>query len=375
MIYKYVLNDIRRMNSHHQNNKINQQIRAFVSGYIPKHTDKTAQKSLKLLMELYKRNVWTDNRTVNIIAEACFAPSSRSRMMACHFLMETTMPLEELPDSDDEPVNPADLKPKKGVVRQTKHKEKKLEKEKKKAARRLRKREIESRNTNFMPIDLIYNPQVFAEKLFNIMSGKNEKYAHKIIYMSLIARVIWRHNLILLPFYRSLIKYLEPKQKDVHHVLSALAESVHEVVPEDEIETLVKHIIEHFVNDRCSEFTMTIGLNTLREIFKKLPSIITEEMMLYLTTYYEYRNKNVSRAAKSVINYVREYNRDLLPKKFRGKERHDGEEEEEENEEGGKRIPGVEFLEQKGNVHVEIDRILTEEDFKRMKKCMKKKED
>jgi protein SDA1 len=68
MIYKYVLNDIRRMNSHHQNNKINQQIRAFMSGYIPKHADKTSQKSLKLLIELYKRNVWTDNRTVNIIS-------------------------------------------------------------------------------------------------------------------------------------------------------------------------------------------------------------------------------------------------------------------------------------------------------------------
>lgn len=68
MIYKYVLNDLRRMNSHHQNNKINQQIRAFMSGYIPKHADKTSQKSLKLLIELYKRNVWTDNRTVNIIS-------------------------------------------------------------------------------------------------------------------------------------------------------------------------------------------------------------------------------------------------------------------------------------------------------------------
>lgn len=116
-------------------------------------------------------------------------------------------------------------------MRQTKYKEKQLEKEKKKAARRLRKREIDSRTKHFMPIDIIYNPQAFAEKLFNIMSGKNEKYAHKLIYMSLIARVIWRHNLILLPFYRSLIKYLEPKQKDVHLVLAALAESIHEVVP------------------------------------------------------------------------------------------------------------------------------------------------
>lgn len=99
----------------------------------------------------------------------------------------------------------------------------------------MRKKEILSRNTNFMPIDLIYNPQVFAEKLFNVMSGKNEKYAHKLIYMSLIGRVIWRHQLILLPFYRSLIKYLDPKQKDVSQVLIALAESIHDIVPEDEI--------------------------------------------------------------------------------------------------------------------------------------------
>jgi hypothetical protein len=49
-------------------------------------------------------------------------------------------------------------------------------------------------------------------------------------------------------------------------------------------------------------------------------------MMLYLCTYYEYKNKNVSRAAKSVINYVREYNSQLLPKKFRGKQRYDSDE-------------------------------------------------
>jgi hypothetical protein len=49
-----------------------------------------------------------------------------------------------------------------------------------------------------------------------------------------------------------------------------------------------------------------------------MPSIITEEMMLYLATYYEYRNKNVSRAAKSVINFVREYNPMLLEKRFKG---------------------------------------------------------
>ncbi len=103
-----------------------------------------------------------------------------------------------------------------------------------------------------MPIDLIYNPQDFCEKLFNVVSHKNTKFAHKLVFMSLISRLIWRHRLILLPFYRSLIKYLDPKQKDVHLVLTYFAESVHELVPDDEIETIIKHIIEHFINDRCS---------------------------------------------------------------------------------------------------------------------------
>lgn len=52
------------------------------------------------------------------------------------------MSLDELPDSDDEAVNPADLKPKKGIIRQTKARENKLDKEKRKAARRIRKKEI-----------------------------------------------------------------------------------------------------------------------------------------------------------------------------------------------------------------------------------------
>ena len=74
-----------------------------------------------------------------------------------------------------------------------------------------------------MPIDLLYNPQAFVERLFNIMNVRGEKYIYKLIYMSLIGRIIWKHRLILLPFYRSLIKYLEPKQKEVSRVMIALA--------------------------------------------------------------------------------------------------------------------------------------------------------
>ena len=59
-----------------------------------------------------------------------------------------------------------------------------------------------------MPIDLIYSPQDFAEKLFNQLSRKNIKFNHKLTYMALVSRLIWRHKLIILPWYGALVKYM-----------------------------------------------------------------------------------------------------------------------------------------------------------------------
>jgi protein SDA1 len=64
---------------------------------------------------------------------------------------------------------------------------------------------------------------------------------------------------------------------------------------------------------------MTIGLNTIREVYAKINSLITEEAMLYLSTYYDYRNKNVAASTKALINLVRDINPYLLEKKYRGK--------------------------------------------------------
>lgn len=82
------------MNRHHKNNKINQELKKFISQYITKYSDKTAQKSLQLMIEFYKRNIWTDNRTVNIIADGCFNASAKIRVIACFFLISTTERLE-----------------------------------------------------------------------------------------------------------------------------------------------------------------------------------------------------------------------------------------------------------------------------------------
>lgn len=78
------------MNKHHKNLKINKQIRNFIYENVIKNSDKMTEKSVKLMIDLYKRNIWTDNRSVNIIAQGCFNQSAKIRMISAYFLISTT---------------------------------------------------------------------------------------------------------------------------------------------------------------------------------------------------------------------------------------------------------------------------------------------
>jgi len=105
-----------------------------------------------------------------------------------------------------------------------------------------------------------------------------------------------------------------PHQKEIGKILTYLAESVHELVPPEELEPVVKHVIENFVNDRCTEEAMCSGLNTIREMCKRNKLLLDDVNLSYLTNYYKYKNKNVSRSAKALINLYRQINPSLLDK-------------------------------------------------------------
>lgn len=94
-------------------------------------------------------------------------------------------------------------------------------------------------------------------------------------------------------------------------------------MPPEELASTVKHIIENFVNDRCSEQAMTWGLNTVREMCVKNYHIMDSFSLNYLAGYYNFKNKYVSKSAKSIINLYRQINPKLLEKKFRGRIRQD----------------------------------------------------
>ena len=39
---------------------------------------------------MYKKNIWIDSKTVNIIASGCFSSNYKVRLLACLFLISTT---------------------------------------------------------------------------------------------------------------------------------------------------------------------------------------------------------------------------------------------------------------------------------------------
>lgn len=102
---------------------------------------------------------------------------------------------------------------------------------------------------DFLPIDVIRNPQDFGDWLFRRLKQSNERFEVKLAIMKLIARIIGRHKLLIFPFYTVVIKHINPHQKLVPEILAMIAESIHDLVPPDEIHPVVEKIIDQYISE------------------------------------------------------------------------------------------------------------------------------
>ncbi|VDO43686.1 unnamed protein product [Onchocerca flexuosa] len=182
------------------------------------------------------------------------------------------------------------------------------------------KKENAGKFCNLLAIRYIYDPQTFAERLFGLLeSRKNEKFETRLLCMALCARMIGIHKLQILSFYSYMHRFLQPKQREITRILLYVAQACHELVPPDIVEQLVYVIAQNFVCDRNTPEAMTVGLNTIREIFATCPFGATEDLLRDLTDYKRFKNKNVSMAARAIITLFRAINPKLLHRKDRGR--------------------------------------------------------
>lgn len=319
VLFSHIVSDIKNINSKHKNNQVNTSLQNFMFGVLKESSAIAAKMSLDVMIELYRKNIWNDAKTVNVITTGCFSKNAKVMSSALKFFLGTDAPTDEADDDSDSDDGTAlrRIVFAGNVNKKTGKKKRKLEKAM--SLLKKKKKKMKPTSFNFSAIHLINDPQGFAEKLFKMVESSREKFEIKLMIMNLIARLIGIHELILLNYYPFLQKFLQPHQREVTKLLAFSAQSSHPLVPPDVIETLIRVIANNFITEKNSSEVIAVGLNAVREICVRCPLAMTAELLQDLVEYKSSKNKGIMMASRSLIQLFRSLNPDLLRKKDKGR--------------------------------------------------------
>jgi len=311
-----IVNDIKNINANGKDQKLNGALQNYMFTMLKDSATIAAKTSLDVMISLYKKNVWRDEKTVNVIATACFSKVTKILVTAVKFFLGTDEDEDE--DSDDEEIPTLkEVTMQNRFNKKTRKREKYLENIKK--AHKKKKKKTNVATYNFSALHLIHDPQEFAEKLFRKLEGLTERFEVKLMMLELVSRLIGTHQLILLNYYPYIARFIAPHQREVVRLLQFSAQAAHEMVPPDCIEPVLKAIINNFVTERNSSEVMAVGLNAVRELVARCPLVMTEDLLRDLVEYKTYKDKGVMMASRSLIQLFRSICPDLLHKRDRGR--------------------------------------------------------
>uniref|UniRef100_A0A2K5RUT5 Protein SDA1 n=1 Tax=Cebus imitator TaxID=2715852 RepID=A0A2K5RUT5_CEBIM len=318
-LYTHIVTDIKNINAKHKNNKVNVVLQNFMYTMLRDSNATAAKMSLDVMIELYRRNIWNDAKTVNVITTACFSKVTKILVAALTFFLGKDEDEKQNSDSESEDDGPTarDLLVQYATGKKSSKNKKKLEKAMKVLKKQKKKKKPEV--FNFSAIHLIHDPQDFAEKLLKQLECCKERFEVKMMLMNLISRLVGIHELFLFNFYPFLQRFLQPHQREVTKILLFAAQAAHHLVPPEIIQSLLMTVANNFVTDKNSGEVMTVGINAIKEITARCPLAMTEELLQDLAQYKTHKDKNVMMSARTLIQLFRTLNPQMLQKKFRGK--------------------------------------------------------
>ncbi|KAI4471869.1 hsda/sda1-related [Holotrichia oblita] len=315
----HIITDIKNLNSKHKNAKVNATLQNFMFTMLKDSNSKAAKMSVDIMIELYKKNVWNDSKTVNVIATGCFSKITKVMVACLKFFLGKDVGEKDSDDSDSEnEVDPKEVMMANKFNKKTRKREKHLDKVKKLAAKS-KKKKSQAPTFNFSALHLIHDPQGMAEKLFQQLETTNKRFEVKLMTLDVISRLIGLHNLFLFNYYPFIQRFMQPHQREVTRILQFAAQASHELIPSDILEPVLKTLANNFITERNSSDVMAIGLNAVREICARCPLAINEDLLRDLVQYKAYRDRSVMMAARSLIHLFRTTRPELLHKKDRGR--------------------------------------------------------
>ncbi|XP_077050296.1 protein SDA1 homolog [Siphateles boraxobius] len=357
-LYTHIVTDIKNINAKHKNNKLNTTLQNFMYTMLRDSNPIAAKISLDVMVELYRRNIWNDAKTVNVITTACFSKVTKILVAGLKFFLGKDEDEKRDSDSESEDDGPTtrDLMVRYSTGKKTSKNKRKMEKAMKVLKKHKKKKKVEV--FNFSAIHLIHDPQDFAEKLLKQLESSNERFEVKIMMMELISRLVGIHELFLFNFYPFVQRFLQPHQREVTKILLCAAQASHQLVPPEIIEPVIMTIANNFVTDRNSGEVMTVGINAIKELVARCPLSMSEDLLQDLTQYKSHKDKNVGMSARGLIQLFRDLNPQMLHRKDRGKPTESSKEAKIHSYgelEAKNYIPGAEVLEAEENVNEEED--------------------
>lgn len=323
-IYLTLVALLKNVNTPAKNQKLNRQTQALLFNLLEQR-DPQGLWATKLTRELWRRGIWDDSRTVEIMTQAALHPDTKVAISGVKFFLGADKERQDMFDdqlSDEDGFDMNALKHKMNVNKKLGKRAKKLEMavklvKKKNGAKHL------ATYLNFSAIHLLRDPQGFADDLFvTHLSAKNANkfdLDQKIMIMNLVLRLVGTHKLTVLGLYTFFLKYLTPKQRNVTQVMAAAAQASHDLVPPETIAVVVRKIADEFVLDGVAAEVALAGLNTIREILSRAPLAIDLTLLQDLVEYKGLKLKPVMMAARSLVTLYREVAPEMLHRKDRGK--------------------------------------------------------
>ncbi|EFE31250.1 uncharacterized protein ARB_01870 [Trichophyton benhamiae CBS 112371] len=289
--------------------------------------DRSSSKALwsvKITRELWKRQIWTESKAVEIMKEAALADNEKVIIGGVRFFLGGDKEREELEDesSDDDVIDVGKVKHQATINKGSKKRAKAIEK-----AKAIVKKKEKKKNAphplNFSALHLLHDPQGFAENLFqkHLQNTKAKlNLEQRLLVLQLVSRLVGLHKLTIIQLYSYFLKYLTPKQPSVTSFLASLAQSCHSLVPPDTLEPLIQKIANEFVSEGSAAEVASAGLNAIREICVRQPLAMNDTLLQDLVMYRKSKDKGVMMAAKGLLSLYREVGAEKLKRRDRGKD-------------------------------------------------------
>eukprot|EP00339_Tiarina_fusa_P008897 CAMPEP_0117051752 /NCGR_PEP_ID=MMETSP0472-20121206/35750_1 /TAXON_ID=693140 ORGANISM="Tiarina fusus, Strain LIS" /NCGR_SAMPLE_ID=MMETSP0472 /ASSEMBLY_ACC=CAM_ASM_000603 /LENGTH=810 /DNA_ID=CAMNT_0004766071 /DNA_START=78 /DNA_END=2510 /DNA_ORIENTATION=- len=361
LLYKHIVNDIRNINKKgKRDDKVNRAIQSFLHRVVANHgqdggdnesaTDIAAKRATDMVCELYRRQVWTDDRAVAILASAIESKNTTVMARSMRFFLNIEEKMaEDKKAAEDQEWDSAQKIDLHRFSRKTCRRQRHVDRQIKNRQKQQRKREgkdydewmdiredqgVEAAKKLYPAIELLRDPHGLAEYVLKrLKAPKSIPFRIKLLMMNFVTRLVGNHELLLLNLYPFLQKYMGGHQREVTAVLAYTVQACHIDVPPDEVYGILKTIAHNFITDRCSEEQMAVGINAVRAICARVPSVLSleesqastgsaafdvEAYVRDIAAYSNHRHRSVGIAGKGFTNFVRETYPTLLQGKNRG---------------------------------------------------------